>query len=80
MSAQRRFQHVSIDAFTGPRDVEKQKRLEHLRSVKPLGDYHPQLVYPEGAEVVSLRDFNARFADIQETKTENVSVFGKVFS
>ncbi|KAJ4375561.1 mitochondrial lysine-tRNA synthetase [Didymella sp. IMI 355093] len=80
LSVQRRFKQTSADAFTGPHDVEKQKRLDQLKNIKPLGDYHPQLVYPAGAEALSLRDFNARFAGIQETKTENVSVFGRVRS
>ncbi|KAJ4399314.1 mitochondrial lysine-tRNA synthetase [Didymella pomorum] len=80
LSVQRRLKHTTADAFTGPYDVEKQKRLDQLKNVKPLGDYHPQLVYPVGAEALSLRDFNARFADIQDTKTENVSVFGRVRS
>ncbi|KAF3034970.1 hypothetical protein E8E11_004361 [Didymella keratinophila] len=80
LSVQRRLEHTTADTFTGPHDVEKQKRLDQLKNVKPLGDYHPQLVYPTGAEALSLRDFNARFADIQETKTENVSVFGRVRS
>lgn len=77
---QRRFQQTSADAFTGPHDVEKQKRLDQLKHIKPLGQFHPRLVYPAGAEALSLREFNARFADIQETKTENVSVFGRVRS
>lgn len=77
LSVQRRVRHISTDAFTGPHDVEKQKRLDQLKNIKPLGDYHPQLVYPAGAEALSLRDFNAKFADIKETKTENVSVLGK---
>lgn len=77
LSVQRRFQQTAADAFTGPHDVEKQKRLDQLKNVKPLSDYHPQLVYPAGAEALSLREFNARFANIAETKTENVSVFGK---
>lgn len=77
LSVQRRFQQTTADAFTGPHDVEKQKRLDQLKNIKSLGHYHPQLVYPAGAEALSLREFNARFADIQETKAENVSVFGK---
>ncbi|KAF1922885.1 lysyl-tRNA synthetase [Didymella exigua CBS 183.55] len=80
LSVQCRFKHVSADAFTGPHDVEKQKRLDQLKNIKPLGEYHPQLIYPAGAEPLSLRDFNARFADIQGTKAENVSVFGRVRS
>jgi lysyl-tRNA synthetase class 2 len=36
------------------------------------------LVYPAGAEALSLREFNAKFGDIEETKTETVSVFGKI--
>ncbi|KAF3038003.1 hypothetical protein E8E12_008612 [Didymella heteroderae] len=80
LSVQRRFKQTAANAFTGPHDVEKQKRLDQLKNVKPLGDYHPQLVYPAGAESLSLRDFNAKFADIQDTKAENVSVFGRVRS
>lgn len=78
VSVQRRFKQTTADAFTGPHDVEKQKRLDQLKNVKPLSDYHPQLVYPAGAEAFSLREFNARFADIKETTVENVSVFGKI--
>ncbi|KAF2622946.1 class II aaRS and biotin synthetase [Macroventuria anomochaeta] len=80
LSVQRRFKQTAADAFTGPHDVEKQKRLDQLKNVQPLGEYHPQLVYPAGAEALSLREFNARFADIKETKAENVSVFGRVRS
>ncbi|KAF9691964.1 hypothetical protein EKO04_009815 [Ascochyta lentis] len=80
LSVQRRLKHITADAFTGPHDVEKQKRLDQLKNIKPLGEYHPQLVHPVGADVLSLRDFNAKFADIQETKAENVSVFGRVRS
>jgi lysyl-tRNA synthetase class 2 len=77
LSVQRRFKQTTADAFTGPHDVEKQKRLDQLKNIKPLGEYHPQLVYPAGAESLSLRDFNAKYADVQETKTDNVTVFGK---
>lgn len=80
LSVQHRLKHTTSDAFTGPHDAEKQKRLDQLKNIKPLGDYHPQLVYPAAAEALSLRDFNARFADIHDTKTENVSVFGRVRS
>lgn len=75
---QRRFKQSTADAFTGPHDVEKQKRLDQLKNIKSLDDYHPQLVYPADAEALSLRDFNAKFAEIQETEAENVSVFGKI--
>ena len=78
LSVQRRSKQTTADAFTGAHDVEKQKRLDQLRNIKPLDDYHPQLVYPAGAEALSLRDFNTKFADIKETKTEIVSVFGKI--
>lgn len=76
-SIQRRFaQTVAAENFTGPQDVEKQKRLEQLKNEKPLGDYHPRLVYPAGAESLSLRDFNGKYESIQETKPDVVSVFG----
>lgn len=78
VSVQRRFaQTVAAENFTGPHDVEKQKRLEQLKKIKPLGDFHPRLVYPDGAESLSLRDFNAKYDGIQETKPDVVSVFGK---
>ena len=80
LSVQRRFKQTTADAFTGPHDVEKQKRLDQLKNIKPLGDYHPQLVQPKEAKSLSLRDFNATFANIQETTTENVSVFGRIAS
>ncbi|KAF1851346.1 lysyl-tRNA synthetase [Cucurbitaria berberidis CBS 394.84] len=81
VSVQRRYaQTVAAEDFTGPHDVEKQKRLDQLRNVKPLGDYHPQLVYPTGAESLSLRDFHAKYEGIQETKSDIVSVFGRVRS
>ncbi|KAJ4316498.1 mitochondrial lysine-tRNA synthetase [Neodidymelliopsis sp. IMI 364377] len=80
LSVQRRFKQTTADAFTGLHDVEKQKRLDQLKNIKPLGEYHPQLVYPAGAESLSLRDFNAKYADVQETKTDNVTVFGRVRS
>jgi lysyl-tRNA synthetase class 2 len=77
LSVQRRFtQSIAADAYTGPHDVEKQKRLEQLSKVKPLGDYHPRLVHLANAESLSLRDFNAKYDGIQETETDVVSVFG----
>jgi lysyl-tRNA synthetase class 2 len=77
LSVQRRFaQTVAADAYTGPHDVEKQKRLDQLKKVKPLGDYHPQMVYPAGVESLSLREFNAKYHGIQETNAGAVSVFG----
>ncbi|CAO2658082.1 Nn.00g073420.m01.CDS01 [Neocucurbitaria sp. VM-36] len=80
-SIQRRFaQTVAVENFTGPHHVEKQKRLEQLKRAKPLGDYHPRLVYPAGAQSLSLRDFNAKYESIQETRPDVVSVFGRVRS
>lgn len=77
VSIQRRFaQTVVAENFTGPHDVEKQKRLEQLKRAKPLGDYHPRLAYPTGAESLPLRDFHAKYQSIQETNADVVSVFG----
>jgi lysyl-tRNA synthetase class 2 len=77
LSVQRRFaQSIATDAYTGPHDVEKQKRLDQLSKVKPLGDYHPRLVDPPSAQSLSLRDFNAKYDSIQKTETDAVSVFG----
>jgi lysyl-tRNA synthetase class 2 len=79
LAVQRRFaQSLAADAYTGPHDVEKQKRLEHLGKVKPLSEYHPRLVHPADAHNLSIRDFNAKYDGIQETKEELVSVFGRV--
>jgi lysyl-tRNA synthetase class 2 len=77
LSVQRRFaQTIAAAEYTGPHDVEKQKRLEQLAKVKPLGDYHPRLRHPTGAEILSLRDFNAKYEGIQDTRPDVVSVFG----
>src|SRR5262245_53853173 len=74
---QRRLaQTVATDPYTGPRDVEKQKRLEQLQKVKPLGDYHPRLEYPSHATILSVHDFHAEYDKIRETQTDLASVFG----
>lgn len=74
---QRRLaQTYAADTYTGPHDVEKQKRLEQLRKVKPLGDYHPRLQHPAGLEHLSVRDFNTKYEAIRETQPEIISVFG----
>ncbi|KAI4674212.1 uncharacterized protein J4E84_010718 [Alternaria hordeiaustralica] len=81
LAIQRRFaQSLAADAYTGPHDVEKQKRLEQLGKVKPLGDYHPRLVHSADAQNLSIRDFNAKYNGIQETREDLVSVFGRVRS
>ncbi|KAI4925911.1 uncharacterized protein J4E92_006647 [Alternaria infectoria] len=81
LAVQRRFaQSLAADTYTGPHDVEKQKRLEHLGKVKPLGDYHPRLVHSADAQNLSIRDFNAKYDGVQETKEDLVSVFGRVRS
>lgn len=72
------MQSIAADAYTGPHDVEKQKRLDHLAKVKPLGDYHPRLVYSANAQNMSVRDFNAKYHDISETTSDVVSVFGRI--
>jgi lysyl-tRNA synthetase class 2 len=75
---QRRFaQTRGADAYTGPHDVEKQKRLDQLQKVKPLGDYHPRLQHSAGVPRLSIRDFTSHYEAIQETiESELVSVFG----
>jgi lysyl-tRNA synthetase class 2 len=73
---QRRFaQNASID-YTGPHDVEKQKRLEQLQKARPLADYHPRLNHPPGVESLSVRDFNAKYEELQDAQPDLVSVFG----
>jgi lysyl-tRNA synthetase class 2 len=77
LSVQRRFtQSIAADNYTGPHDVEKQKRLEQLKKLKPLGDYHPRLRHTHGAENLSLGDFNARYREIPSSRPDVVSVFG----
>jgi lysyl-tRNA synthetase class 2 len=79
LSLQRRLvQTIATDAYTGPHDVEKQKRLEQLGKVKSLNEYHPRLLHPTGAESLSIRDFNAKYDGLEETKPDLVSVFGMI--
>lgn len=76
-AVQRRFaQSASVDAYTGPHDVEKQKRLDQLKKVRPLDKYHPRLVYSEGVENLSVMKFNAQYENIKDTQSDVVSVFG----
>lgn len=77
LAVQRRFaQTVAADIHTGPHDVEKQRRLEQLKSVKHIGYYHPRLQHAAGTEKLSIRDFNAKYEAISETQPEVVSVLG----
>jgi lysyl-tRNA synthetase class 2 len=76
LSVQRRFSQIAAEKYTGPHDVEKQRRLEQLGRVKALDDYHPRLRQPSGAEKLSIRDFNAKYEAIEETQPEMVSVLG----
>jgi lysyl-tRNA synthetase class 2 len=77
LSIQRRFaQSIAADDYTGPHDVEKHKRLEQLRKVKPLGDYHPRLGHSSDTEKLSIRHFNEKYEAIEETQPDRVSVFG----
>ncbi|EUC47767.1 hypothetical protein COCMIDRAFT_3247 [Bipolaris oryzae ATCC 44560] len=81
IALQRRFvQNIAADTYIGPHDVEKQKRLDQLAKVKPLGDYHPRLVYSAHVQNLSVRDFNAKYHDISETTSDVVSVLGRVRS
>lgn len=76
-AVQQRFaQSVSVDAYTGPHDVEKQKRLDQLQKVRPLETYHPRLVYPAGVENLSVMKFNAQYEKIKDTQSDVVAVFG----
>jgi len=78
LALQKCFTHsVAAGAYTGPYDVEKQKRLEHLAKVKPLGEYHPRASLLPNVHNLSIRDFNAKYDDIQQTGTDVVSVFGR---
>jgi lysyl-tRNA synthetase class 2 len=76
LSVQKRFAQTVADEHTGSHDVEKQKRLEQLKNVKALGDYHPRLAHHKDAPILSLRDFTAKYESIEDTKADVVSVFG----
>lgn len=76
LSVQRRFAQSLADKYTGPHDVEKQKRIDQLKKAKSLDNYHPRLNRPTGAESLSLRDFHEKYGGIQETTPHVVSVFG----
>ncbi|KAL6706431.1 mitochondrial lysine-tRNA synthetase [Coniothyrium glycines] len=81
LSIHRRFiQHDATEEYTGPHDVEKQKRLEQLKRLKPLNDHHPRLTHAHGIERLSLREFNAKYEGISEKASDVVSVFGRVRS
>lgn len=74
---QKRFaQTIAADAYTGRHDVEKQKRLEQLRKMKPLGEYHPRLAHHANGEYLSLKDFHAQYEKLPDSVAERVSVFG----
>ena len=80
---QRRFaQTIAADAYTGRHDVEKQKRLEQLRKMKSLGEFHPRLAHDANGERVSPKVFNEKYKTLENTQVgERVSVFGMlVFS
>jgi len=77
LSVQRRLATtVAAEDYIGPHDVEKQKRIEQLKRVRPLDAYHPSLSHAAGVERLSLRDFNVKYHSIQETQNEVVSVLG----
>jgi lysyl-tRNA synthetase class 2 len=76
---QKRFaQTIAADAYTGRHDVEKQKRLEQLRKMKPLGEYHPRLVHHANGEHISLKDFHAQYEELPANSDDRVSVFGTI--
>jgi lysyl-tRNA synthetase class 2 len=80
-AVQRRFAHTfGVDTYTGPHDVEKQKRLDQLRKAKPLEQYHPRLSSSVGVESLSVRAFNAKYEEVQDTNPDLVSVMGRVRS
>lgn len=66
--------------YTGPHDVEKQKRLEQLKKIKPLGEHHPRLTASKETERLSLREFSAKYDGINDKQTDVVSVFGTEFT
>ncbi|KAF2470962.1 class II aaRS and biotin synthetase [Lindgomyces ingoldianus] len=73
-------QTTSHDACLGPRDTEKQKRLEQLMKIQPVQDYHPRLSHPAGVEKLSPLEFASKYEVTQETSPDLVSVFGRVRS
>jgi lysyl-tRNA synthetase, class II len=83
---QRRFLQGApppIESYTGPHDVEKQKRLEQLQKAKPLGEYHPRMVHPSGVDSTLLpREFcekyeHVKFGDEKRGHQPTVTVLGE---
>ncbi|KAF2017794.1 class II aaRS and biotin synthetase [Aaosphaeria arxii CBS 175.79] len=74
-AVQWRLAHSASDSFLGPHDVEKQKRLDQLRNVKPLEQYHPRLTHAPGLDRLTIREFNSKYDTIQETQSDLVSLF-----
>lgn len=79
---QRRFaQTIAADAYLGRHDVEKQKRLEQLRKLKDLGEFHPRLAHDAHGERMSLKVFNEKYESlVKDHVGEPVTVFGMVAS
>lgn len=73
---QRSLQHVAAERYVGPHDVEKQRRIEQLKNIKALGDYHPRLKVSRTTKRFSPREFHAKYERITENQTDVVSVFG----
>ncbi len=79
ISLQRRCtQSLASQHFTGPHDVEKQKRLDQLSKVKPLDNYHPRLVSSDGAAYRQFSAFNQKYGGINGRSDDLVSMLGMV--
>ena len=67
---------MAAEDYTGPHEVEKQRRLEQLKKFKPLGEYHPRFSQPTSAEKLTIREFNAKYAAIEGRRPDVVAVLG----
>lgn len=71
---------MAAEDYTGPHEVEKQRRLEQLKKFKPLGEYHPRFSQPTSAEKLTIREFNAKYAAIEGRRPDVVAVLGRIRS
>ena len=67
-------------ASTDNQHVQKGKRLDHLKSVKPLDEYHPRLEYRPNVERLSPGEFVSKYDSIQDVQLDQVVVFGMSLS
>ncbi|CAI6339357.1 unnamed protein product [Periconia digitata] len=80
-AVQKRFTSQGVTKeHEGPVDVGKQKRLDQLRNLKPLGAFHPRLGSQIDVEPLSVQSFYSKHGHVEKTVPDLVSVLGRVRS